>query len=58
MPSFKRDIPGIVRRISHDLFLADLDAHAARINGPIAEDFEPALYASAVRTPAARAAAE
>ncbi|MEW6639541.1 MAG: NAD(P)/FAD-dependent oxidoreductase [Pseudomonadota bacterium] len=58
VPSFKRDIPGIVRRISQDLFLADLDAHAARINGAIAEDFTPELYAGAVRTPAARAAAE
>ncbi|MBR1217749.1 NAD(P)/FAD-dependent oxidoreductase [Bradyrhizobium sp. U87765 SZCCT0131] len=58
VPSFKRDIPAIVRRISQDLFLADLDAHAARINGPIAEDFAPELYAGAVRTAVARAAAE
>ncbi|APG12994.1 monooxygenase [Bradyrhizobium japonicum] len=48
VPSFKRDIPGVVARISRDLFLDDLPAHEARINGPIADDFEPALYASAV----------
>lgn len=48
VPSFKRDIPGVVARISRDLFLDDLPAHEARINGPIADDFEPTLYASAV----------
>ncbi|HLG82371.1 MAG TPA: NAD(P)/FAD-dependent oxidoreductase [Bradyrhizobium sp.] len=48
IPSFKRDIPSVVARISRDLFLADLDQHEARINGPVAEDFDPALYASAV----------
>ncbi|WP_439393875.1 FAD-dependent oxidoreductase [Bradyrhizobium sp. PMVTL-01] len=48
VPSFKRDIPGVVARISRDLFLDDLPAHEARINGPIADDFEPSLYASAV----------
>ena len=49
IPSFKRDIPSVVARISRDLFLADLAAHEERINGPVAEDFDPALYASAVR---------
>lgn len=48
VPSFKRDIPGIVARISRDLFLTDLAAHEARINGTIAEDFAPELYAPAV----------
>lgn len=48
VPSFKRDIPGVVARISRDLFLDDLPAHEARINGPIADDFEPSLYASAI----------
>ncbi|MDH2356134.1 NAD(P)/FAD-dependent oxidoreductase [Bradyrhizobium sp. SSUT112] len=48
VPSFKRDIPGVVARISRDLFLDDLPAHEARINGHIADDFEPALYASSV----------
>jgi FAD-dependent urate hydroxylase len=49
VPSFKRDIPSVVARISRDLFLADLDAHKERINGPVAEDFDASLYASAVR---------
>jgi cation diffusion facilitator CzcD-associated flavoprotein CzcO len=48
VPSFKRDIPGVVARISRDLFLADLPAHEARINGSIADDFDGALYASAI----------
>ena len=48
VPSFKRDIPSVVARISRDLFLDDLPAHEARINGPIADDFDPTLYASAV----------
>jgi FAD-dependent urate hydroxylase len=48
IPSFKRDISSVVARISRDLFLADLAAHEARINGPIAADFDEALYASAV----------
>jgi len=28
VPSMKRDIPAVVRRISRDLFLADIDSHA------------------------------
>jgi cation diffusion facilitator CzcD-associated flavoprotein CzcO len=48
VPSFKRDIPAIVARISRDLFLADLASHEERINGPIAEDFTGDLYASAI----------
>lgn len=57
VPSFKRDIPGVVARTSGDLFLDDLASHEARINAPIADDFEPALYAPAVwRSPNAVAA--
>ncbi len=57
VPSFKRDIPGVVARISKDLFLDDLPAHEARINASIADDFEPALYASAIwRSPSTVAA--
>lgn len=52
VPSFRRDIPGVVARISHDLFFADLAVHEARINGPIADDFSPDLYADAVWRPA------
>ncbi len=48
IPSFKRDIPSVVARISRDLFLADLAAHEQRISGPAAEDFDAALYASAI----------
>lgn len=48
IPSFKRDIPAIVARISRDLFLADLASHEERINGSIAEDFDVGLYAAAV----------
>ncbi|KJC35535.1 monooxygenase [Bradyrhizobium sp. LTSP885] len=58
VPSFKRDIPAIVARISRDLFLADLTAHEARINGAIAEDFAPELYAPAVWRPPQHVAAE
>ena len=48
IPSFKRDIPSVVSRISRDLFLADLVAHEERINGPVPEDFDVALYASSI----------
>jgi hypothetical protein len=58
IPSFKRDIPSGVARISRDLFLADLSVHEERINGPVAEDFDAALYASAVRRSPQYAAAE
>jgi FAD-dependent urate hydroxylase len=58
IPSFKRDIPSVVARISRDLFLADLAAHEERINGPVAADFDPALYASAVWRSPQYAAAE
>jgi FAD-dependent urate hydroxylase len=58
IPSFKRDIPSVVARISRDLFLADLSAHEERINGPVAEDFDAALYASAVWRSPQYAAAE
>ncbi|WP_441236109.1 FAD-dependent oxidoreductase [Bradyrhizobium sp. 930_D9_N1_4] len=57
VPSFKRDIQGVVARISRDLFQDDLPAHEARINASIADDFEPALYASAIwRSPSTVAA--
>lgn len=57
VPSFRRDIPGVVARISRDLFLDDLPAHEARINALIVDDFEPALYASAIwRSPSTVAA--
>ncbi|MCX4172315.1 MULTISPECIES: SidA/IucD/PvdA family monooxygenase [Paraburkholderia] len=48
VPSMKRDIPAVVQRISRDLFLADLDAHEARIHGDIAADFDDSVYAQSV----------
>ena len=45
VPSMKRDIPAVLRRISRDLFVADLDAHRARIDGEIAAEFDASLYA-------------
>jgi FAD-dependent urate hydroxylase len=56
--SFKRDVPAIVARISHDLFLADLGVHDQRINGVIAEDFGRELYARSVWSPSRTIAAE
>ena len=58
IPSFKRDIPAIVARISRDLFLADLASHEERINGSIAEDFNVDLYSSAVWRSSQNVAAE
>jgi cation diffusion facilitator CzcD-associated flavoprotein CzcO len=58
VPSFKRDIPAIVARISRDLFLDDLVSHEARINGSIAEDFTADLYAPAIWRSPQQAAAE
>jgi cation diffusion facilitator CzcD-associated flavoprotein CzcO len=48
VPSIRRDVPAVVARISHDLFLDDWAHHEARITGDIAPDFEPSLYAGAV----------
>jgi FAD-dependent urate hydroxylase len=58
VPSFKRDVPAIVARISRDLFLADLASHEERINGSIAEDFSSDLYSSAVWRSSQNVAAE
>jgi cation diffusion facilitator CzcD-associated flavoprotein CzcO len=46
VPSMRRDIPSVVQRISRDLFLADLDAHVARMNGDVPADFDASLYAN------------
>ncbi|PXW28470.1 flavin-containing monooxygenase [Paraburkholderia caballeronis] len=45
VPSMKRDIPAVVRRISRDLFLADLDAHEARMRADVPADFDASSYA-------------
>jgi len=46
VPSMRRDIPAVVQRIGRDLFLADLDAHVARMNGDVPADFDASLYAN------------
>ncbi|SDR48481.1 Predicted flavoprotein CzcO associated with the cation diffusion facilitator CzcD [Paraburkholderia fungorum] len=48
VPSMKRDIPAVVRRISRDLFLADLDSHAVRLSADIPADFDDSAYASSI----------
>ena len=53
----RRDVPAVVARISRDLFFDDFDSHAARIDGPVAPDFDETLYAPALaRTPPSLAA--
>lgn len=57
VPSIRRDVPKIVRRISRDLFLTDLPQHEARITGTFAPEFEPDIYAGSVwQTPETQAA--
>ncbi|KAA0999689.1 NAD(P)/FAD-dependent oxidoreductase [Paraburkholderia panacisoli] len=48
VPSMKRDIPAVVRRISRDLFLADLASHTERLAAYVAADFNESAYASSV----------
>lgn len=48
VPSMKRDLPAVVRRISRDLFLADLDAHASRLEADVPADFDETLYGANV----------
>ncbi|MDR5827470.1 NAD(P)/FAD-dependent oxidoreductase [Caballeronia sp. LP006] len=45
VPSMKRDIPAVIRRISEDLFLEDLDVHEARMHGDVPADFDASRYA-------------
>ncbi|ALL70246.1 Oxidoreductase (plasmid) [Paraburkholderia caribensis MBA4] len=48
VPSMKRDIPAVVRRISRDLFLADIDLHAKRLAADVPPEFYESAYASSV----------
>lgn len=48
VPSIRRDVPAIVRRISQDLFLADLPQHEARITGTFAPEFDETIYAGSI----------
>ena len=58
VPSIRRDIPAIVRRINGDLFFADLAAHEARITGDVPAEFDESLYASALWRTRGKLAAE
>jgi cation diffusion facilitator CzcD-associated flavoprotein CzcO len=49
VPSMKRGIAAVVARISRDLFLADLDAHEARMTADVAPEFGVEIYEGAVR---------
>jgi cation diffusion facilitator CzcD-associated flavoprotein CzcO len=48
VPSMKRGIAAIVARISRDLFLADLDAHEARMTVEVPPEFGAEIYEAAV----------
>ncbi|MES2184785.1 MAG: NAD(P)/FAD-dependent oxidoreductase [Pseudomonadota bacterium] len=44
VPSMRRDIPAVVRRISQDLVLDDLALHEQRMHTEVAPEFGPDLY--------------
>ncbi|BFG77238.1 hypothetical protein PTKU46_52710 [Paraburkholderia terrae] len=48
VPSMKRDIPAVVRRISRDLFLGDIDSHAQRLAADVPAEFDESLYAASL----------
>ncbi|MGH7029345.1 MAG: hypothetical protein ACREE9_20350, partial [Stellaceae bacterium] len=48
VPSMKRGLPAVTRRISRDLFFADFPTHAQRLIADVAAEFPEALYAAAV----------
>jgi cation diffusion facilitator CzcD-associated flavoprotein CzcO len=48
VPSMKRDIPAVVRRISRDLFLADIESHAQRLAADVPSEFDQSAYAANV----------
>ena len=48
VPSMKRSLGAVTRRISRDLFFADFPAHAQRLGADIAPEFPADLYAAAV----------
>ncbi|MFT4191083.1 MAG: SidA/IucD/PvdA family monooxygenase [Comamonas sp.] len=52
VPSLRRDVPALVRRISADLLHADWALHETRINGDVPPDFGPELYGKALYRPA------
>lgn len=58
VPSMKRDIPAVVRRISRDLFLADIAQHTERLAADIPADFTLADYEARVWRGAPRASSD
>jgi len=48
VPSMKRDNPAVVRRISRDLFLADIESHAQRLAADVPAEFDETAYAASV----------
>ncbi|MEX3856664.1 NAD(P)-binding domain-containing protein [Paraburkholderia sp. BR10923] len=48
VPSMKRDIPAVVRRISRDLFLADIDSHQRRLSADVPAEFDESVYAASI----------
>lgn len=48
VPSMKRGLPAVTRRISRDLFFADFTAHQRRLASDVAPEFSESLYAAAV----------
>lgn len=48
VPSLRRDVPAVVRRISRDLFFADLEHHEARLFASVEPDFDETAYAPAL----------
>ncbi|MGF6980640.1 cation diffusion facilitator CzcD-associated flavoprotein CzcO [Paraburkholderia atlantica] len=48
VPSMKRDIPAVIRRISQDLFVEDLGVHEERMSATVPADFDESHYAQSV----------
>jgi cation diffusion facilitator CzcD-associated flavoprotein CzcO len=48
VPSMKRGLPAVTRRISCDLFMADLAAHEDRLDAAVEPEFASDLYAEAI----------
>jgi hypothetical protein len=48
VPSMKRDIPVMIRRISEDLFINDPSARAARTSAEVPAEFDVSHYEGCV----------
>lgn len=51
VPSMKRGLPAVTRRISRDLFFADFLTHQQRLAADVVPEFRADLYAAAVWHP-------